>query len=150
MTLLLIVILAAIFLALIAGKAQNRSSYRATPVMSAPEQVMYFRLKKALPAYEVLAQVPFGRFLRTRGGTRKENFSHMARARQKVADYLICKKNFEVIAAVELDDSSHNQTKDAARDKILSSAGIPTIRCHVRNMPSETEIQEIVSELLQV
>lgn len=109
--------------------------YRAKRVMSAPEQVAFHRLVKALPGRHVLPQVSFSRFLATADGRGAFNA-----VRQKVADFAICGPDFSVISVVELDDSTHSKERDDRRDEILQSAGIQVVRWHVKRIPTEEEI----------
>jgi len=113
--------------------------------LTEPEQILYWRLVNALPNYIVLPQVSFSRFLYTKGGTDKENFSKLARARQKVADFLICEKSFYIVAICELDDSSHNPLHDQNRDGILKEAGLRVIRWKTTQLPTEAEIKTVVT-----
>lgn len=68
------------------------------------------------------------------------------RIAQKSIDYLICLKDFTVVAAIELDDATHVSERDAARDELLQSAGIEVLRVHVRDIPSATRLREIFTE----
>jgi hypothetical protein len=115
--------------------------------LSDPEQILFHRLVQALPENVVLAQVSFSRFLRATGGNRKENWGEFATIKQKVADYLICKKDFSVVAAIELDDSKHNAERDKKRDQTLKEAGLKTIRWNVKNLPNVQEIRTSVQQL---
>lgn len=129
------------------NKNSSKSKYYAKRPLSQPEQAMYWKLIKALPEYVVLAQVNFGSFIYTKGDTSKENYINFNKMKQKRADFLICGKDFKIIAAVELDDSSHNKEKDEKRDKALMETGITTIRWSVGNLPGEKEIKEKVDRL---
>lgn len=141
-----ILVIAAVIIARQKGLKTN-GKYHAKKPLTNPEQIMYFKLKKALPEHEILAQVPFSRFLYTKGGTKEENWTLNSKARQKISDFLICNKDFSVIAAVEIDDSSHNKTKDEQRDEILKQAGIPTIRWNVKQLPTEQQIADQVKAI---
>lgn len=132
---------------IIINKKPLKSKYYEKRPLSQPEQAMYWKLIKALPECVVLAQVNFGSFIYTKGGTAKENYINFNKMKQKRADFLICNKDFKIIAAVELDDSSHNKEKDEKRDKALMEAGIATIRWNVGNLPGEKEIKEKVDRL---
>ena len=118
-----------------------------------PERVLYYRLKLLFKGYEVLAQAPFSQFLYAVGGTGDENFAHMARVKQKVADFLICTKEFQPVAIVELDGKHHRQPKqqssDAERDALLREAGIPTYRYRAPHGPTDQELQELSTALSQ-
>ena len=127
----------AIFGALLKQKGPSKRlyRYRARRVMSAPEQVAFHRLVKALPGRHVLPQVSFSRFLATNDGRAAFNA-----VRQKVADFAICGPDFSVLSVVELDDATHNKSRDDQRDEILRSAGIEVVRWHVKRIPTEEEI----------
>ena len=77
-----------------------------------------------MPEYLVFTQVSFGALL-----TAKEGASRMTFA-QKRADFVLTDKAFNVLAMVELDDSSHkgNEEKDKARDEMLKAAGYKVLR----------------------
>jgi carbon starvation protein CstA len=77
--------------------------------LSQPEQILYHRLREALPECEVLPQVTFSRFLEPTPNPPNLKIAAFRKISQKSADYLICLKDFTIVAAVELDDSSHNK-----------------------------------------
>lgn len=80
---------------------------------------MYPRLLKALPDIVILAQVCFSALLTARKTGTRNRFD------RKIADFVVCDKALQVLAVIELDDSSHRgkEGKDAARDKLLQDAG---------------------------
>ncbi|MCO5356445.1 DUF2726 domain-containing protein [Acidovorax kalamii] len=88
------------------------------------EQAMFNRLVQALPERVVLAQVSFSALLTARAYAVRNTFD------RKVADFVICDAAFQVIAVVELDDSSHKgrAKEDAARDALLTDAGYRVVR----------------------
>jgi very-short-patch-repair endonuclease len=63
----------------------------------------------------------------------------------QATSYLVCSKSFDILAAVELDDSSHNRSDrvkaDADKDKAIRDAGLKIIRWHVRSLPDISQIQ---------
>jgi len=123
---------------------KNTSGFFSKKPLSEPEQILYWQLLKALPDHVVLAQVSFSRFLYTKKGTRNENFSRLATARQKVADFVVCNRSFYILAVIELDDSTHDKEKDDTRDAILQEAGLKTIRWKTTKLPTTEEIQAAV------
>ena len=50
--------------------------------------------------------------------------------RQKVADFLVCRRDFTIAAVVELDDRSHRNKheQDKARDEVCKQAGLLVFR----------------------
>ncbi|WP_428717287.1 DUF2726 domain-containing protein [Undibacterium curvum] len=116
----LIVIFAILIIITKAIKAKSKtSSITKKQPLTKNEQPMYFRLTEALPEYVVLAQVAFSALLKAKDLATRNQFD------RKVADFVICTKAFEVIAVVELDDSSHKgkEDQDNKRDLLLTSAG---------------------------
>jgi very-short-patch-repair endonuclease len=117
--------------------------------MTQPEQVLYHRLTRALPDYLVLAQVQVSRVL----GVKKDfNFHEWNNRINRLSyDFIVCASDSTVIAAIELDDKTHEtdariQT-DAKKNKATEDAGIRLIRWTVRELPSEAVIR---AELLPV
>ncbi|MEH0165556.1 DUF2726 domain-containing protein [Roseateles microcysteis] len=98
------------------------------------EQAMFFRLSQAMPDTLVLAQVAFSALLDTKDRPTRATFD------RKVADFVVCSKAFEVLAVVELDDSSHKNraAADAARDTLLAKAGYRVLR--FKNVPDTADV----------
>jgi very-short-patch-repair endonuclease len=116
--------------------------------LSTPEQVLYHRLVKALPDCIVLAQVQLSRFL---GVSKGRNFAQWNNRINRLSiDFLVCLKDSTVVAAIELDDSSHERSdrKDAdlRKERAITSAGIPLLRWSVKDLPDELAIQTAIRE----
>jgi very-short-patch-repair endonuclease len=60
-------------------------------------------------------------------------------------DFVICDIAATVIAAIELDDKSHERDDrgetDAKKSKVATDAGLRLIRWHVRSLPDESAIR---------
>jgi len=107
------------------------------------EQLLYFRLCKALPEYIVLAQVALSRILGVKKGN---NFGEwFNRINRMSVDFVLCSKDLTIIAVIELDDSSHEKenrrVSDLKKDKALSSAGIRIVRWQAKSIPDEVAIK---------
>lgn len=119
-----------------------------------PNEVEFFgRLRKALPEYTVLAQVPLSALVKT---TLPENhpdfWQSFDRFSRKVADFVVVdSKRMKTLAVIELDDWTHDvkRDKDQARDALLRSAGIRTIRWDSRAKPSTATIQAELHGILK-
>ena len=100
------------------------------------------RLEEAFPEYRVMAQVCMGTLMApdVRGGT-SEYLSIRGRFAQKVVDFVILDEALEVMALVELDDRTHRQEKDAARDAMTAAAGYVTLRYRSREKPEPGAIR---------
>ena len=129
-------------LGLLAGGTGPWPFYIKKP-LSQPEQVLYHRLIRALPEHIVLAQVQVSRVLGVKKGSNFNEWNN--RINRLSYDFVICGKDSAVIAAVELDDKSHNSSTrmstDAKKDKASSDAGLRLIRWNVRALPSEEIIR---------
>lgn len=128
-TLLIALIVIAAFIALAIVSIKNKAkktgeTARAKQPLTEHEQQMFFRLTGALPEHVVLAQVSFSSLLTAKGRTTRNTFD------RKTADFVICTKAFEVVAIIELDDSSHNgrEAADMKREMLLTDAGYKMLR----------------------
>lgn len=112
--------------------------------LSPPEQVLYYRLLDALPGFVVLPQVGLSRFLAVKKG--ENQLQWFNRINRMSVDFLLCNKAMQIIAAIELDDSTHDQPQrkkaDTKKDAVLASAGIKLIRWHVKSVPTKEQIAD--------
>lgn len=120
----------------IGGTKGKQTPITAKTVLTMNEQPTFHRLKEALPEYSVLAQVSFCAMITATGWATRNRFN------RKMADFVICDKAFNVVAVVELDDSSHKgrEDKDAERDAMLTEAGLKVIR--YKRTPSKEQIRK--------
>jgi hypothetical protein len=113
-------------------------------LMSQPEQVLYHRLVRALPDHIVLAQVQVSRVLGVKKGFNFNEWNN--RINRLSYDFVVCAKDSTVIAAIELDDKSHESESrvrtDGKKDKATADAGLRLFRWNVRSLPSEGTIRE--------
>lgn len=114
--------------------------------LSTPEQVLYHRLINALPDHFVLAQVQVSRVLGVKRGFDFNRWNN--RINRLSYDFVVCSLDSTVLAAIELDDSSHARPSrveaDQRKAKATAAAGITLIRWHVRSLPDELEIQHAI------
>jgi very-short-patch-repair endonuclease len=105
-------------------KKGERGPIKGKRILTMNEQPTFLKLREALPEHFVLAQVAFSAFMTGNGYATRSLFN------RKVADFVVVDKSFNVIAIVELDDSSHKgkENQDAARDALITEAGYKVIR----------------------
>lgn len=120
--------------------------------LTQPEQVLYHRLISALPEHIVLAQVQVSRVL---GVSKGANFHEWNNRINRLSyDFVVCRMDSTVIAAVELDDKSHDSNAragtDGKKDKATADAGLKLIRWHVRALPDIAEIQRALAPPPQI
>lgn len=135
-----------LFLAMLAVRenAKSRAPLRLQrkPIMTAREQQMYRLLQTALPECTVLAQVAFSALVTAKGWANRNRFD------RKVADFVLCSQQLNVIAVIELDDRSHlgRERQDGERDAMLRLAGYVTLR--YANFPTQQALRTDIEQLL--
>jgi uncharacterized protein DUF2726 len=111
------------------------------------EQDLYRRLEELYPQHRVFAQVALSPLLEVRPGTgnRRAIRNHYS---QLVADFVLCRDDFSVVAVIELDDSSHAATDrrnaDLRKTKAVESAGLRLVRIPAGELPSPDELRDFI------
>lgn len=159
---LLIIGIIILFFALLSGSQEKRlyqpnelRPYISKNPLTLTEAMFYNRLVKALPEYIILAQVQISSFLKVdETQTNYQNYlKWFGPISQQSVDFLICRKDFSIVAAVELDDQSHNNPRAIERDhkknNNLSAANVPLIRWHAERMPDTEMIKEEILKYKQ-
>jgi very-short-patch-repair endonuclease len=150
-TLLIALALLAV-IAIIFAKLKQRSGigdnevawpFYAKKPLTQPEQVLYHRLVSALPEHIVLAQVQLSRILGVKQGNNFHEWNN--RINRMSLDFVVCGKDSSIIAAIELDDKSHEKESrkeaDDKKNKALSSAGVKLVRWQVNALPDDAAIR---------
>jgi len=121
-----------------AGRHRAPGEIRAKKILTDREQPMFHRLQQAFPNEVVLSQVAFSALLTAKDLRTRATFN------RKVADFVVATKAFEVLAVIELDDSSHKgrDVVDGKRDALLEGAGYRVLR--FKNVPDVDTVQRAV------
>ncbi|MDF2457764.1 MAG: Zn-finger domain associated with topoisomerase type [Nitrospira sp.] len=144
--------LAVIAFALLKRRASSDSANAAWPFyvkkpLTQPEQILYHRLVKALPDHIVLAQVQVSRVLGVKKGFKFNEWNN--RINRLSYDFVVCGRDSTVVAAIELDDKSHETTgragTDNKKDKATADAGVRMIRWQVKSLPDDEAIRTALS-----
>jgi hypothetical protein len=132
-----------------ADKKQDIDSMAAWPyvpreLMTVPERELFVRLRQALPEYLIFSQVQLCRMIEVDPNEDKQAWFN--RINRMSVDFVVCAPDgAKILAAIELDDSSHERADrlkaDVKKDKALKSAGIRMIRWPVRGMPTSQQIR---------
>jgi hypothetical protein len=149
--LIAVVILALLAILVVALKQRRLSGSGDTPwpfyakkPLTQPEQILYHRLVAAMPECIVLAQVQLSRVLGVKEGFKFNEWNN--RINRMSIDFLVCLKDSTIVAAVELDDKTHEKTSrieaDEKKERALSAAGVVLIRWQVSALPDETAIRQ--------
>lgn len=113
-------------------------------LMTAPERELYGRLRQALPEYLIFSQVQLSRIIDV--APEAEHQAWLNRINRMSVDFVICAADgAKILAAIELDDSSHDLPErikaDSKKDKALLSAKVAIIRWPVKGMPNPRQIR---------
>lgn len=119
------------------------------PILTDNEKEFYGRLLKAKPNnWHILAQIAMASILTTKSGLgRKITNSIRYRFNRKIIDFAVFDQDFNLVFVIELDDRTHNATKDAERDAMLSAAGVKTIRFESKNKPSVDTLSQVFQKI---
>lgn len=95
-------------------------------ILTEDELKFFSVLQTALPNCLIFPEVSFQALMKVspsvKWSDRKAIFNTFA---MKRADFVVCLPDtLEIVAVIELDDTTHKPAKDAARDALLSQAGI--------------------------
>lgn len=116
----------------------------AKKVLTPVEQQLYQRLIRAFPNHIVLSQVAFSQFVGVKRGHNARSIWN--RFNRLTADFVLCNKDFSIIAVLELDDRSHDSPArhdaDVRKAAILEAAGVSLHRLNVNPLPSEAELRD--------
>ena len=155
MCLILIAAICAFILAIIvsANKNSRHCAHQMVETESSPinskklisyhEKTMFKELRESVPECYIFVQVCLGAFLRTSSQSTRNKYN------RKIADYVVTNDKFEVLAVIELDDSSHKgkEKQDAERDAMVKEAGYKVLRYPF--VPSKDQLRvDILSESL--
>ncbi|TEU28638.1 DUF2726 domain-containing protein [Alkanindiges illinoisensis] len=127
-------------LGIIAGKnkkpRQQHTPIHAKAILTRREQQFFAVLQQAMPRAYIFPQVSFSAILTTKGFYTRSQFN------RKIADFVLCDQDLEIVAIIELDDRSHQgrEQQDAARDAMLHEAGYAVLR--YTQIPSAGQLQK--------
>ena len=120
---------------------------QATRVLTTVERETYDRLRAALPAHMILAQVPLARFIKV--PTRNSYAEWLRRAGHLCADFVVCDRHSQVIAVVEI-RGSDAQLSDRARKRqqrlarVLKAAAVPLHVWSDNALPAVDALREAI------
>lgn len=144
--LLALVVLAVIAILILAQLTPGPTDeqYKRRKLMTDNELEFFGRLVMALPDHFIFPQVSMSALLEPSSKDNKRAHSDRLRIAQQRVDYLVCNRDCDIIAVVELDDKTHSGHKDAIRDQRLQQGGIRTIRFQSRSKPTPDGIRSSV------
>lgn len=127
---------------------QPSARYRPTQPLNEARQVLYWRLVEAFPGGVVLPHMSFGRFLQradAEAATAGENANAAGGIAHLSADFLVCRRDFSIVAAVMLDDGRSALRADPRHQFVLEGAGIALHRIPATDIPPPARLRDLMA-----
>jgi hypothetical protein len=121
----------------------------AARVLSITERQAYDVLKRAMPGFLVLAQVPLSRFVRV--PTRQSYADWLQRVGSLSADLLLCDSGSRVLAVVDIraaQETDRSRRRHERMTRVLRAAGIQVHTWREGELPAVAEVRLAMSRLL--
>ncbi len=114
-------------------------------VLTVAEREAYDLLRKSLPGFMVLAQVPLSRFVRV--PTRHSYNDWMQRVGNLSADLLLCDSGSRVLAVVDVrsaDETDRARRRHERMSRVLKAGGIKVYTWREDALPTATQVRALV------
>jgi hypothetical protein len=138
----------AILKAKLAAKDDAGAKFKAKPLLTANELEFLARLETAVPEQRFFPQVAMGALLdpAVPRSDAKTYYRLRGMFSQKIVDFVAQARNDgAIVAIIELDDRTHDTTKDSKRDVMLASAGYRVVRWNSKSKPDAATIRAALS-----
>lgn len=127
--LILAAVLFVVVVVAISAEGDKTLSVEAKPLLTKREREALRAIEAALPQHRVHAQVAMGALIKVKAGlSAKTRASTRNRFAQKIVDFVAEDRRSGELLLIEVDDRTHNASKDKQRDAITVAAGYRTIR----------------------
>lgn len=127
---------------------QTALPYTPRPIMTQTELQVYDKLLQALPNYMIFAQVQVSRVVQSPDEDNLYWFNFINRLSY---DFVVCRTDGTPIAAIEIDDDTHEmqerQEADTRKDLATQAANIIMLRWDVREIPTVRQITKSIQEI---
>jgi len=121
----------------------------ASRILTINERQAYDLLKRAMPGFLVLAQVPLSRFIRV--PSRHSYAEWLARVGSLSADLLLCDAGSKVLAVIDIraqQESERARRRHVRMARVLRSAGVHVFDWREGELPSASEVRHVMARLV--
>lgn len=122
--------------------------YTSRPIMTQTELQVYDKLLRALPDYMIFAQVQVSRIIESPEENNLYWFNFINRLSY---DFVICRTDGTPLAAIEIDDDTHELTErqeaDIRKNLATLAANIEILRWDIREIPTIRHITHTIQEI---
>ena len=129
--------------------------YRKKEYFFTKSEARFFRLLQSLlgARYYIFGQVRIADVIEVHSGLRGQwQTAALNRIAGKHFDYLVCDRQLHILAAIELDDSSHLRWIRRKRDRFVNRlcriAGLPLIHVTTRDAKDREQVRKLLAPLL--
>lgn len=121
----------------------------AARVLSVTERQAFELLKRSLPGFMVLAQVPLSRFVRV--PMRRSYNDWLQRVGQLSADLVVCDIGSRVLAVIDIrspEETVRSKRRHERMTRVLKAAGIQVHTWREGDLPSASEVRSVIGAVL--
>jgi hypothetical protein len=121
----------------------------AARVLSVTERQAFELLKRSLPGFMVLAQVPLSRFVRV--PMRRSYSDWLQRVGQLSADLVVCDIGSRVLAVIDIrsaEETPRSRRRHERMARVLKAAGIQVHTWREGDLPSASEVRSVIGAVL--
>ncbi|MFZ6649704.1 DUF2726 domain-containing protein [Undibacterium sp. TJN25] len=118
-------------------KSKDQFDFRKKKPLTEAEEQMYWKLVQALPQHVILTKISLPRILSSSTVEARGSIT------QKTLDFLVCEKDFTLVAAIDIEDKSPSGSRKRAEEAkkfALDKAGIKLIKWKSSALPTDAEI----------
>jgi Protein of unknown function (DUF2726) len=119
----------------------------AEPLLTPREREFHRLLVAAYPHHFIFAQVALSQLIAVRPGVFNSELLR-SRYKQLVADFVLCRSDYSIVAVIELDDLSHmrpdRQNADQRKTRAVLSAGLRLVRIPAGPIPDGARLRQLV------
>ena len=132
------------------GTKTKRTTYRDKfKLLNNGEKQLYFLMCNGMPKFIVLAQVSMSQIFHIK---ESEKYKQIGEIGRKSVDFLICRKDFSIVAAIELNSKYHDNWKqrmsDETKKRTLEEAGIPLLIYRQGELPTIESLRKDVAHAI--
>jgi hypothetical protein len=117
------------------------------PIMTKREREWHQAILRACPGHHVFAQVALSQLIALEPDVARP-MAIRNHFQQLVADFVICKPDYDVVAVIEVDDPSHDRPSrreaDVRKQKAIECAGFRFVRIPGRSRASEAAVRQLL------
>jgi len=120
------------------------------PSLTGRHRILHRRLAVMYPQHVIFAQVALSELTNIIPGA-PEHLSIHGHFKGRVADFVLCRRDFHIVAVIELDDASCAPPRESHAHGSMGEdpAALRLVRIGSGPIPSQSQLQQILGEKMQ-